>query len=133
MYKSIDTIRQDYNDGAYHNNTPYRKKVPVGHIFDEELSVRANREMVEAHNQEVEAFNNNLRKIENDLFKKLTEDVIQYLMDTYDFPRKVAELVEGRAYSDKHSCMSDYFYYVDELADIVSDCIEAYAIAKQSA
>ena len=124
MYKTIEEIRKDWNDGKYTYSASPKRKVAADHIFDEELSVRKNREMVEEYNRDVEAHNKEITQKKNELFRKFTEDVIAYLMGSYNFSREVATKIEGQAYSDKHSCISDYLYYVDELGDIVYDCLE---------
>ena len=48
-YKDISEIRQDYDNGRYRSNIVIPKKVTENYVFDEDLSVRKNREMVAEH------------------------------------------------------------------------------------
>ena len=121
-YKDIQTIRQDWDDGKYHvpeEMYVHEKKLPDDYIFDEDLSVKQNREMVHNYNNSIDIRKKAYRDEANRLSRQLTEDVINYLMDEYGFIRKQAEKIESRAYEKYHSCMSDYFSGVDDLAEFI--------------
>ena len=53
-YMDLNTIRKAWDEGAYHCNLTVPQKVGPNHVFDENLSVKRNREMVEKHNANVE-------------------------------------------------------------------------------
>ena len=124
-YMDISEIRAAWDAGKYHVNMDIPRKVVVGHIFDENLSVKRNREMVEEHNENVNRMRNEKWRKQDELSHKLTEDVIQYLMGEYDFNRTQAERFQSYVYTEKHSCMGDYFSAIDELASMVRDVINA--------
>ncbi len=62
---------------------------------------------------------------DNELCRKMREDVIAYLMDTYDFTRKQAEEVESFTFREKHAFMCDYFASIDTFAEFASSILEA--------
>ena len=53
-YKDISEIRQDYDNGRYRSNIVIPKRVTENYVFDEDLSVRKNREMVAEHNANID-------------------------------------------------------------------------------
>ena len=124
-YMDISEIRKAYDEGKYHFDMEIPAKVSESHVFDEDLSVRRNREMVQEWNENVD----NLKKIKGekqaDLYRQLKEDVIGYLTDAYGFTRKQAEAIESYTYIEKHSFMCDYFAGIDSFAELVENVLNA--------
>lgn len=125
MYKDIETIRADYEAGryTYTDNVPRMSKVAENHIFDENLSVKQNREMVAEHNRKVVEQSKHRMHEQAILDAQLTQDVVDYLVGAYYFSQDVAKKVQEYAYTERHSSMYDYFNYLDEIAYLVSDCM----------
>lgn len=130
----ISDIRDNYNKGVY-SVSHYAEfkdmlnlvKLPANHVFDEELSVRRNREMVEEYNQDIENKRNLKREKQAELDKKLTDDVVEYIREYYELTERQARIVEGWVYREKHAFMEDYFSSIDsfaELADILVNTTE---------
>ena len=124
-YMDLDSIRKAWDAGAYNVQMNIPSKVREGHVFDENLSVKRNREMVEEHNANVERMQDEKWRIQGELSRKLTNDVVEYLMGTYDFTRKQAERVQSYVYTERHSYMGDYFSALDAIASMVSDVLDA--------
>ena len=124
-YMDLNTIRKAWDEGAYHCNLEVPQKVAPNHVFDVDLSVRRNREMVEEWNANVKCVQDEKWRIQGELSRKLTNDVVEYLMGAYDFTRKQAERVQSYVYTEKHSFMGDYFSAIDEIADMVRDVLDA--------
>ena len=124
-YMDISEIRQAWDNGEYYVKMDIPQKVAVDHVFDVDLSVRRNREMAEEWNQNVTNLQNEKWRKQAELSKKLTHDVIDYLMGTYDFTQRQAEIVQSYVYTEKHSYMGDYFLAIDEIADMVRDVLDA--------
>lgn len=122
-YMEIDQIRKKYNKGDYtcHMNIP--QTVGENHVFDENLSVKQNREMVREHNEKVIAMQKEKREKNNELFLKMRNEVIQYIVHTYGLSREQASIVESYVYIEKHSFMCDYFSAIDEIAEMVEKVI----------
>ena len=115
----INDIRQLYNNGEYtvKYDIGSNCKLPDTHIFDEELSVKRNREMVVEHNQKIDELKATQRQKQFELDKALTEDVVSYIKENYELTDKQARIVEQWVYREHHSFMCDYFSYIDTFAD----------------
>lgn len=124
-YMDLSEIRAAWDAGEYYVKMDIPQKVAKDHIFDVDLSVRRNREMAEEWNQNVTNLNNEKWRKQAELSRKLTNDVVEYLMGDYGFTRKQAERVQSYVYTEKHSFMGDYFSAIDEIADMVRDVLDA--------
>lgn len=84
MGLDINTIRDNYNTGKYSVGYNYPgevkeadlKKLSQDYIFDENLSVKRNRETVIEHNDRVETLRARKKSLQADLDRGLTEDVL---------------------------------------------------------
>lgn len=131
MALHIDDIRENYDTGRYSVGYNYpgefpeeaMKKLPTDYVFDEDLSVKRNREMVIEHNDKVEHLRARKRSLQADLDRKLTEDVVNYIEENYDLTLAQARIVEMWVYREKHSFMCDYFSYIDTFAEFADDVI----------
>jgi hypothetical protein len=120
----IDEIRNSYNRGEYTYKVDIPKKVKPDHIFDEELSVRRNRELAQEHNDNVDQMQRDKRKKQAELDEQFTNDVVECIMAYYSLTEKQARLVENFVYKEHHAFMSDYFGYIDILADFAFMLLE---------
>ena len=93
----------------------------ANYIFDEELSVKRNREMVAEHNAKVDAERAAAYAQQAELNKKLAHDVRCYITENYNLSYTVAAKIEKFCYQEKHSYMCDYFSYIDTIAELVDD------------
>ena len=119
----IGTIRLWYDNGHYNFNMTIPEKVKENHVFDEELSVRRNREMAIEHNKKVDAMRKEKTEKQNELYRKLTNDVVQYIVESYDISEAQARIVERYVYTEKHSFMGDYFSAIDDVAQMVENVL----------
>ena len=120
----INMIREKWNNGDY--NVPSEAipaKLPEGYIFDENLSVKRNREMVEEHNRNVSNMKQQRFARQAELERQLSEDVVTYITETYNVTLEQAKLIEAHVYREKHAYIHDYFYYIDEFADFAEDLL----------
>lgn len=130
-YKDITTIRDDYSAGVYVPSKQQTEEYaalsyyPDGFIFDENLPVKKNRELVQEHNNQVRDKKKEYRQLAEKLFRQLRDDVIEYIMGKYDFGKVRAQKIEEFVYASKHSYMYDYFLYIDEIADLFYDMIDS--------
>jgi hypothetical protein len=86
-------------------------------VFDEELSVKRNRELAQEHNDNVDRLWQYKNRVQRELDERLTYDVVVYMMENYDLTERQAKIVENFIYQHYHSSMSDYFGYIDTFAD----------------
>lgn len=122
----IDEIRTAYENGQYtykEIDSQDKRCLPTDYIFDENLSVKRNREMVIEHNDQVKHFKQVKQAKQAELNRKLTEDVVAYIVDAYGLTEAQARTVEHFVYSEHHAFMCDYFSYIDTFADFADDLI----------
>ncbi len=124
MALDIDEIRVNYNKGVYTYKADIPKKVKPDHVFDEELSVKRNRELAQEHNDNVDRLWRDKNRIQGELNERLTYDVVVYMMENYDLTEQQAKIVENFVYQHYHSSMSDYFGYIDTFADFAFMLVE---------
>lgn len=124
--KTLEDVRTDYNNGEYKNTMEYpnKSKYKEDYIFDENKTVKWNREMVIKENEFIDLYKRTYRDESNRLNNKLYEDAVESLMDEYGFNKKQAEKIWGYAYAEKHSYMNDVFSFAEELADIIEEVIK---------
>jgi hypothetical protein len=124
MALDIDEIRVNYDKGIYTYKADIPKKVKPDHVFDEELSVKRNRELAQEHNDNVDRLWRDKTRIQGELDKKLTYDVVVYIMEYYGLTEHQAKIVENFVYQHHHSSMCDYFGYIDTYADFAFTLME---------
>lgn len=122
-YMDIQDIRKAWDSGEYHFDMEIPAKVSEDHVFDVDLSVRRNREMVQEWNDKVSALQKEKMSKNTELSRKLTNDVVAYLMGNYGFTEVQARKIQEYVYVNYHSFMYDYFTYIDEIGDMVYDVL----------
>lgn len=122
---SINNIKDSWNNGDYKNKMEYpdATKFKETHVFDEEKSVKWNKEKVIYENNLINESKRVYQEESNRLNRKLHDDAVNALIDEYSFNKAQAERIWSFAYSEKHSHMNDVFYFVIELADLAEDLI----------
>lgn len=124
-YKTIEEIRLDYLNGLYTAKVDVPQRVSRYHIFDEELSVKANREMAAEHNRKVAEAQQEKAKRAAELSKQMSDDVVAYLIGSYNLNAVQARMIENYVYAEKHSYMRDYFASIDDTASFIEAVIKA--------
>ena len=125
MIKTIEEIRRDWNNGQYVCHMDIPAKLPENHIFDENLTIKANREKIAQHNQIVADKKREKMEKNAELSRQLTRDVVAYIMDTYELNEAQACIVESYVYTEKHSFMGDYFSAIDSVAEMAESIVNA--------
>jgi hypothetical protein len=119
----IEEIRTKYNNGDYKYTVDIPAKVPLYHVFDEELSVKRNRELAEEHNATVDNIAKEKRSKQQELDNQLTNDVVEYLVNICGLSLRQARVIESFAYQEHHSYMGDYFSYIGTYADLAEELL----------
>lgn len=125
MIKTIEEIRRDWDNGQYVCHMEIPAKLPENHIFDENLTIKANREKIAQHNKMVDDMKKEKMEKNASLSRQLTRDVIAYIMDNYDLNEAQATIVERYVYTEKHSFMCDYFSNIDSVAEMAEAIVNA--------
>lgn len=115
---SISEIERKYNDGEYTISVPDIKRLPDWHVFDENKSVKWNREAVAEYNKLANKQREEAIKLRAKKNSQFHMDICDYICHEYNLSMRQAELIENYVYEEKHSCMSDYFIAIDEIAEL---------------
>lgn len=104
-----------------------RSALKEGTTFDEEKSVRWNREELDRRKRSLAGKYGSLQKKCNDVESNVREGIIQYLQDEWNFTKNVAVAVYGKAYEEGHS--GGFFEILAEaqcFAEFADKVIDAY-------
>ena len=121
---NISDIKKKYDSGGYSFQIDIPTKVPENYVFDEDLSVKKNREMVTEHNHKVEELRKEKTQKQGELARQMTSDVINYITYAYDITETQARMIEAFVYKEKHASMADYFAYIDELSSVIDEILK---------
>lgn len=97
ILKKYEGIKQDY--AGYRRLRTYKEDT----VFDEEKSVRWNREEVIRRNDSILALKKQKRKEEAQAFASLYADIVEYLAQTSRIDYELANKIYETAYDDKNS------------------------------
>ena len=116
----IEDIRTKYRNGDYKvRMDDHIKRVSENHVFDENLSVKQNREMAYEHNKMVTEMQHEYYIKNNELHQKLREDVVTYISNAYGMSNEQSAIIESYAHIKYHDYMYDYLNTIDEIAEMV--------------
>lgn len=119
----INEIRDRFHAGYYDCKIDIPQKLPDNYVFDENLSVKRNREMVLEHNQTVENLKRSRVQKQAELEKQQRDDVVGYLLLNYFFNEKQARIVESYTYAQYHYCIYEYLSNIDDVAQFAEKLI----------
>ena len=105
---------------------PKREYFPDGYIFDEEKSVRWNREEGTRRRQQYQDEIREYRKACGEMQIRFRHDIISFLKDEYHFNESESELIADKAYERGHSVgYYEVLHQTQELADFCEEFIAA--------
>lgn len=124
---SIEDVKRSYDNNEYKTKLSYpkRSKFKETQVFDEDRSVKWNREESIRKNKEIDEAYESYRNDEADLWDKFKTDIVQGIMDDYDLSKEKANLIYGYAYREWHSCVNDMFCNLDELCELIEKVLKA--------
>ena len=120
-----------YNDLVYiDKQIPVPSAAPksITHVFDEEKSVRWNREQVEAYNKKTAELRREAVECRAQSRRNLNKAVVDYMVEYEadpDTPRAVVEKVVARAQQDHDddwwNYLSDYLEFAENILDTIKE------------
>lgn len=125
MTKNIYDVKNDLYNGVY-TSKPIRhpKFLKDNHVFDENKSVKWNREQVEIYNKnEGEKYNAALKEKHN-CAERLKNDVVEALSASYNLSKDAVETAYHYAMS-KSPNMSELIDKTEEVLDLYENILEA--------
>lgn len=113
MYDKYSKVIQKYEKASDMPTTPKERTYSANHIFDEDKSVKWNREEVVRRNEQIK---NDRESLQNARFKAIREaedDIIEYLSDSYpsiskEKVRKLFDKIHSSFYRDYFNCTIEY-------------------------
>jgi hypothetical protein len=121
---TIDDVKIRYNRGDYTASYPSDEDCVhycEGYVFDDEKSVKWNRNERERLNKHADDAMTAYRARVADLSEKLSADIAAALVSEYNFTNKFARKLYNYVHDEHHSYMGDVFIYVSEVADLCSE------------
>ena len=112
---TIEQVKMNYMSGEYTIDFSIFHTVYLdnGYVFDENKSVKWNREKVREFNQNVPA------EIQKD--EEFKSDCIRAIRDDYNFGKGTANKIFVYCYAKYHSNMYEFFDNVEDIAELMHD------------
>lgn len=128
---SLQSVLEDYRNDKYKNTmpSPYGlQRYSANHVFDEDKSVKWNKEQVVLKNKERTDKREEYRKESNKLENQLREDISNAIAEEYGFNKEQADIILGYAYEQHHS--SGYYEVINSLGELC-DVFESFKNAEK--
>ncbi|AEO93538.1 gp279 [Bacillus phage G] len=128
---SLQSVLEDYRNDKYKNTmpSPYDlQRYSANHVFDEDKSVKWNKEQVVLKNKERTDKREEYRKESNRLENQLREDISNAIAEEYGFNKEQADIILGYAYERHHS--SGYYEVINSLGELC-DVFESFKNAEK--
>lgn len=119
----FEQVLQMTRNGEFENKVPYPNTsfLKEGDVFDEEKSVRWNKEQVTIYNDGIKNQRKEYKRGETEAHKLFTNSLISAIMNDTGLSLEKAEIIYEKAYSDGHSGgYEDIISYAVELCDLLS-------------
>lgn len=124
---NIEDVRKKLSNKDYENKLPYPSSSGLlkdTYVFDENLSVKANKEMVEKHNDEIKNKKKEYKEETDRLNEEFDSDVTNAIMNDYRFSEEIAQKVFSIAYREGHSSgRYEFLNWVETFGDFASDIL----------
>ena len=122
----LDEVKWLWEKYLKFNTKSDQKKFEYGHVFDENMSVKWNREQVDIKNEEIDILEEKLRE-ESIRLKKIAHDkTIKYIVNRLnDKSPSKAEKILSFAIEEKHQYVDDAIEYIDTVVNFVNE-LETY-------
>lgn len=127
---NFELIKDNINAEVYNNKIEYPsiKKYPENHVFDADLSVNKNRELVKEHNIKRDMLFGEYKNGEANAVTLFITDCVKAIMNEFNFNESVATAIYYESYSRHHS--GGYYEVVNGLHDLC-DFVEIIIKASQ--
>ena len=125
--RDLREVLDDYERYMFMSTKPMTEKYPYDYVFDENMSVKWNREQVELRNQEWEEERSSLMWEHKKRIESILDELyatIQYEVG-HNISKKQAVTIWKKAYNSGH-CYGTYgvLSELDELIEFVQDILE---------
>lgn len=130
---SVADVERKYNNKEYNTSAPYPDfpSYRDDYVFDEELSVKRNRELVIEHNNKRREMIRAYREDQNRCTKQLINDSVEAVAnDNLNFFKSrdkainISRKIVDYVWEESHATMSDYFSNLNEISDLVGSILQ---------
>lgn len=121
----INDVRDNYEKGNYSVNESWPYPVTRNHVFDENLSIKENRELIEKFNCQVAEKRLAISQEKQRRQQEMRNDVVAAIAYSNDLTERQSIIIERYAWNIRHDCIRDYFDEAEELAEMVCDVLRA--------
>lgn len=130
----IEEVKEKYNKGEYELKYINKKKISeknimnpsINPLYDETISILELKERVKKYNEEIDLEIETIEKENRKKEELFLEDILNAIMEeNYAFNKEQAKIIYEYIYREHHSSMSDFFIYLEEFVDIISNIIKA--------
>lgn len=126
--KSWDEIQEDFDRMQRMSCVPVDiKKVPENYVFDENQSVKWNKEQVAINNRKYKEEAARLNTLKNKARDSVNEDIYRNIQEEvgHDLSRDKAKVIFAYAYEQGHACgITEVKHYLDEIMEVVKKVLE---------
>lgn len=126
--KSWDEIQEDFDRMQRMSCVPVDiKKVPENYVFDEDRSVKWNKEQVAINNQKYKEEVAKLNTLKNKARDSVHEDIYKHIQSEvgHDLSRDKAIAIFQYAYEQGHANgITEVKHYLDEIMEVVKKVLE---------
>ncbi len=125
---SIEDLKYKWDKVSRFSSRPDPERFPIypkDFVFDEDKSVKWNREERDRANEAVRIEKERLRKVHSDLEEEATDISLKYIMQEAHMNEKQASLLWSYVFEEYHSYMNDVFSNLDELIELHNEIVNA--------
>lgn len=126
--KSWDEIQEDFDRMQRMSCVPVDiKKVPANYVFDEDQSVKWNKEQVKINNQKYKEEVARLNTLKNKARDSVHEDIYRNIQEEvgHDLSRDKAKVIFAYAYKQGYAYgITEVKHYLDEIMEVVKKVLE---------
>lgn len=134
MLITVDDVITKYERGEYNvDRSDYKlTKLASDYVFDEDLTIKVNRQLIEKYNLEVEQDLKRFREDTLSLDEKLIQELGLALSSKYELSDNVGIHIARVAYDKYHGNMSVFFEEAEYLSDVVVKVLKTMEEAKEN-
>lgn len=134
MLITVDDVITKYERGEYNvDRSDYKlTKLASDYVFDEDLTIKVNRQLIEKYNLEVEQDLKRFREDTLSLDEKLIQELGLALSSKYELSDNVGIHIARMAYDKYHGNMSVFFEEAEYLSDVVVKVLKTMEEAKEN-
>ena len=134
MTKNMYEIKANNNKGDYEFKAFFPREeltfVNENHVFDENKTIKENREMAAKHNELVREKRMSVEKAKKGLKVKFRNDIVEALINEYKMTKAQAIFLEKHVNEEDHDGLLNYIYAIEELADFVTEFVNLHNVEK---